>query len=244
MKMITFLLVSMFVDTVLAVLTFADNGTCEKFRDHVSCEHIRNLDYVDTLCSWNDTAATCHYNSSPKSISFLLLAQSTATTLIAIPLVVVCSIMIGYIRDFVIVKYRKMSPRTFLTNPGGEVCSETDINGLQTLPCTLLRGARLTKMQSLMDNVSIHEESQNVLKWMRSTQRAYCMPEDHYLENRSIASYFWDQLLYHTKLSHLIQEDSTPESICANVELSRKQADWIANKLSAMDTEKERSKFL
>jgi hypothetical protein len=143
----------MFVDTILAVLFFNDDGTCEAHTSFESCEQIRSLDQFNTLCEWDSEAETCAFNENvgADAIPNLILAATIA--IVAIPFQLFFNWMVNHCRNFFAVRYLQ---KEFENNQEDGFAPE--LKGYETLRGTMLRAARLVKMQESMDIVSPEEE--------------------------------------------------------------------------------------
>jgi hypothetical protein len=164
------LLTILFVDTILASLFFADDGTCEKFIIKEDCLRTRSLDQVDTLCAWDDSEypPTCSFNNNMGSNFFTILILTLIITTVTIPFNKMANLMIQQIRELASAVMEEPKLRTSLHLGGRRISGDSsDIGGeleeIQTLAGTLLRAARLVKMQETMDLIPSIEEAKHLL---------------------------------------------------------------------------------
>jgi hypothetical protein len=150
----------MFIDTVMAVLFFYDDGTCETYTLKDLCLSQVSLDQEDTLCLWDADTSACsfNYNIGQSFLSTLILTG--IITSICIPFQMFYESMVKAIRDYFCVKViRKLAIKS-TGNDGTTDRFHVDIEDCQTRRCTLFRAARLAKMQQIMDNVTVEEEAE------------------------------------------------------------------------------------
>jgi hypothetical protein len=157
---------TLFVDTVLAALFFADNGHCETFTTKVNCLADLALNQVDHLCDWDKVHHSCSFNQSIGSTAFTTLILTSVITVLTIPFDQIIDVLVGRLRIFihVHVKPSKMDD----ANMFGELSKEdvvTDLAHLQTLQSLMLRGAGLVIMQQSIDGVPVAKEANDLLEY-------------------------------------------------------------------------------
>jgi hypothetical protein len=143
----------LFVDTVMAVLFFFDDGTCETYTSKIQCLTQTSLDQQDTLCLWDGQACSFNPNIGQTFTSTLILTG--IITAIAIPFELFFSSMVEAIRDYCCIMYIRKDCSIQLPDDGLRM----DIDAFQTRRGRLFRAARLLKMHEMMDDISVKEEA-------------------------------------------------------------------------------------
>ena len=148
----------MVINTILAVLVWNDDGTCESYVTKRDCLLPRNLDQVDTLCLWDDQTASCSYNNTnPTFYAVVILAIITA--LLSLPFNVFFEFMVRSVED--IARSTVSALRTSLGRQNLEDDLELgdDLITMQTLRFKVLLSARLELMRRRIDEVTIDQEA-------------------------------------------------------------------------------------
>lgn len=145
-----------FMDTVLSVLFFFDDGSCGKLSTESTCLLRTSLDEMSTLCVWDATAETCSFNQDIGNSPVSCLVLTGMITIFSIPFEKLFEIMVEYCREFVVIKYLKgRNPRW--RSPVDQLC--LDFCSFESKRNTLLRAARLELMRRNMDDLSVHDEA-------------------------------------------------------------------------------------
>jgi hypothetical protein len=146
----------LFVDTILSVLFFYDDGSCGTYITEDACVALTSLDPDQTLCVWSATSSSCSFNDSVGGTFESTLILTAIITTMAIPFQMFFESMVDAIRDYFCVNYLKK----LMMDPNGSMHEgiRLDIEDIQTWRCTMLRAARLTKMKELMDDVTVEQE--------------------------------------------------------------------------------------
>jgi hypothetical protein len=156
-KLINFL----FIDTILAYLFFQDDGTCEGYTTENSCLNTPALNRIDHLCVWDPLFKTCTFNEDTGETFLGAVILTTIITTVAMPFDQVF---------YVLVRQAKR----LLARSSGNVEDESvrladtetlhDLHEHQSLSTTLLRAARLEKMRTKIDGLTVQEEAYTVVK--------------------------------------------------------------------------------
>jgi hypothetical protein len=157
---------TLFVDTVLATLVFADDGQCEAFTTRAKCYERMALNQVDQLCQWDKIHHSCSFNQSIGSTAFTTLILTSVITVLTIPFDQIIDILVGRLRIFIHV-HVKPSKIDDANTFGGLSKEEvvTDLAHLQTLQSLMLRAAGLVIMQRSIDGVPVATEAKDLLEY-------------------------------------------------------------------------------
>ena len=151
-KIVNFL----FIDTVLSTLFMNDNGKCELHLAPNQCTEQVSLDQINTLCAWSEVDG-CAFNSKIGETFASAMIMTAIITTISCPFDKTFHRSILNIRDLIAEKYFYKETQRFDNANTKEVIYH-ELHDLQTRPTTLLRAARLVKMQQQMDDLSESEE--------------------------------------------------------------------------------------
>jgi len=250
----------LFIDTVLAFLFFADDGTCQMQQSRSLCLDIKALDGTD-LCSWLPSSEHCTFRgSSDNFLSTMIL--TTIITTITIPL------------DNFIIMLAINCKNLFVHSHGGLLKVQSSLLGdlnnpdfdslphelhdiQRKIPITnLMRAARLVKMQSSMDKVSATKEVALLLS--RSTN-IWDLPQEPKTTNTCLGFLVnkWNNFHIFTlsirdtydtdSASHIVrygrnhlQQDLLKKKILS----ARRQALKLKKQLNELDSAKARDVFL
>jgi hypothetical protein len=226
-----FLMITLFIDTILAVFTFNDNGVCEAFATESACLLPRNLDQIDTLCVWDSSTSLCAYNSNPSNGVLALLIQSSITTTITIPFMVIFTFFTRQIKVFF----------SFFHHSQDVNSGITEIQSLQSLQGTLLRAARLSILQK-SDDMSIEEESSLLLSAFTGET---CDGVKNHDKPDSIMRVI-EQSIRREQVSHLLWTPgrSARNEVFIKISESRVKADHIEENLKCLTTDAAKSQYL
>jgi hypothetical protein len=169
----------LFIDTVLAFLFFADDGTCQNQTSVSMCLGIKALDGSE-LCSWDSNTEHCSFQGSSNDFLPTMILTTIITT-ITIPL------------DKLLIMLVMNCKNVFVDANGGLLKVQSSLLGdlnskdFQSLPhelrdiqrktriANLLRAARLVKMQRCMDKVNATKEAALLLS---QTTNIWDLPQD------------------------------------------------------------------
>jgi hypothetical protein len=203
----------LFITTILAGLYFADDGTCEAYHVKSKCLDDRSLNRIDNLCVWDESSDQCSFNKHIASTFFGRLLLTAVITTVSIPFDKFFLFMIHRVRDLSIVHLTSMSK----ANQGKEKELKeirTELTLFQSFRSTILRAARLARMQSSMDNTSVDSEVSFILspgKLQRSFSFRSISDNESAKEDVSVSSYIDDS----------ITKNPASESILSVIELLR-----------------------
>jgi hypothetical protein len=144
----------MFIDTILASLFFADDGTCQSYTTFRDCDLTYSLNQVDHLCIWDKDFETCSFREPSSDFVATMILTCILTTL-AIPFDNFCIAMVHKVSE-----YANTAIDTQKTADGVAQAHDVkhELYDLQTYTGTLMRAARITKMKNTMDDVSVEDE--------------------------------------------------------------------------------------
>jgi hypothetical protein len=145
----------LFCDTILSVLFFYDDGTCGTYTAESNCLSQMSLDELETLCVWDSSTSTCSFNDHVGQTFLSTLILTGIITAFSIPFQIFYESMVNAIREFFCVVYIKRLKET-----GIDDGFRVDFENLQTKRGRWMRAARLLKMQTLMDKVTVEEEAE------------------------------------------------------------------------------------
>jgi hypothetical protein len=243
MHAMCFLLITLFVDTFLAIYTFSTNGTCITFTDEESCLYFKNLDQMTTLCSWDSSERLCSDNQEAQTDPFNVVLQSCITTIITIPLMIIMATIIAEVRNVCVYHSTLNSPVK-----AASMRTTTEIEGMQTMTGTMLRAARLVKLQRLMDDLSVDEEAREILEYRKQHS---CMPEDVLRLARAMGAQEHEQRhsgwrrIFDRRVGHFVPvEGESMSTIMKRIKSARTDCDRIVEVLNDMTSDEERSQYL
>jgi hypothetical protein len=185
LKAIGLILNFLFINTLLAIQYF-DDSTCIARTDEQTCLSSKAMDQVrivlqskslllsvifcahflqmSTMCVWIDSKEKCQLNSAASESPMATMIAASATTILAIPLQIFFILMIGQVRKFVQSMLTKQSiakNRTASENLQIQNLAVSDMDKYETIRAKraiVYRAARLRKMQTLIDEVTLEEE--------------------------------------------------------------------------------------
>jgi hypothetical protein len=158
-----------FVGTLLTVFFFGDDGTCERQGSKSLCLALKGPDFKTSICGWEEEYEFCEYIAPPESFLTLIIL-ALAINILCVPLDIVVNYGAGQYKAL-LTYYSQMRIRQMgeeakaarLADPeanSGEAVSpvEHELKKYPSLRATLIRAARLTKMQQQMDHLEVNAE--------------------------------------------------------------------------------------
>ena len=193
-KIINFL----FVDTILAGLFFADDGTCETYPTEETCTFLRSLNQVDSLCQWKFdyegyANATAYYNATSfngtelaplyGTCSFSVMSSEFVPTLLLVIVLTIFTIPLDQITQHWVTETQNLLfeadkiSKEVREEMGGVDSNKfshhyyaLEMDAAQDLQSTILRAARLDKMRETIDNTIPEDEAQFLIHELSSTK--------------------------------------------------------------------------
>jgi hypothetical protein len=233
----------LFVDTILAVLFFYDDGSCEAHVQESQCLQQKSLDQENTLCIWYEDRGLCGFNHNIGGTFYSTLILTGIITCASIPFQLMFMTLVRYARDFFCIKFAHLRPVDTTVQQFA-----MDIDNYQTFQCTVFRAARLVKMQQSMDNVSAEEEASLLQKVIqldikhnthlnKVVELATAVPiEDdrgeH--ENETILDKI-KELAAHKYVSHHFPREVALQKLVRRIRKARNKADELVDSLSTLD---------
>jgi hypothetical protein len=264
MHAMSFLMVSIFVDTFLVIYTFGTND-CITFTDETSCLYLKNLDQISTLCSWDAVQRLCSDNQAAQNDSFNVVLSGVIVTIVSIPIMVILVVITNEAKNVVLyhstLNHKRTKVRREQIEPsspdhsGKGIRTTTEIEGMQTLQGTLLRAARLMKMQTVMDNISVEQEATDMLSEANDHHHEKrALPEDVMRKiaqmgrlshkNSSVGWTGWNGILS-THVSHFVSlKGQTVRGLTKRLNKARAECDRIVEELEGIGTDELRSQYL
>jgi hypothetical protein len=146
------------INSVLALFTYNNDGKCEHIASEPDCLRARQLSGIVTQCIWDSRIEFCHYNDRTVLRADNILFFVALVVIGALPVMAVLEQLLMMSRNLFAVRLAKPEIRKYhsLNEKPVEITSE--LQGIQTMEGTLLRGARLLKMQRTMDRATVDEE--------------------------------------------------------------------------------------
>ena len=157
----------LFVDTILAVLFFYDDGTCETYSTAQQCGTINSLDRVDKLCIWDDYYENCKFNGDIGTSFYSTLMITLIITSVTIPFQLFYLSLVRCARDFCCVYFLRWSRKI-----KNESINDVVVDLNQSFKGAILRLAKLYKMQEAMDYQTTEEESTLLLEKLRTNNNS------------------------------------------------------------------------
>ena len=296
----------LFIDTILAGLFFADDGSCELYTNESECEFTRALNQVDSLCTWTfDTEGynnlTAYYNATSfngtelaplfGSCAFTTMSEDFMALLLLTIMLTTFTVPLDAMVDAMVGKVEGIYKRS--TEPeledeeleeddkeGEEIDEDNDdeflkgkrvfsleMNGYETMATTMLRGARLDKMQSMMDRAtpedeakvlihelehdSFHQKLVNVVRDSRLTDQ----PEERHAGQRfSDVIYNFFHNIWLEREDHgdtdaaakiiFAERNGRSGIVLKSINKARVRADAIADEIAEMDDECDQDALL
>jgi hypothetical protein len=247
MAAMSYVVSTLFLNTVLALTIYDDDGRCETISTKSSCLGRLNINHFDTVCQWDDTIEFCSYNDDEKHKTLNILVSSLFVCMLSLPLTQVYSELIAQAKLLLLEKY---VPKRPLTRHQRNVASLT-IHDQQTLRCTVFRAARLVVMQQAMERKTIDEEV-NVVESNLNQHRILCKAEDLLQSSRrdgpllSGAKQFIDGYVLQKQLHHIISvKPCEPRLLIKHrLMISRETADLMIAELKYVQGSEEKTKYL
>jgi len=249
----------LFIDTVLAFLFFADDGTCQMQPSRVTCLDIKALDGSD-LCSWESSKEHCTFmGSSDNFLSTMIL--TTIITTVTIPLDNFIIMLVINCKNFFVHAHGGLlkvqsSLLGDLSSPDFDSLPHELHDIQRKVPLTnLLRAARLVKMQKSMDKVSATKE---VAMLLSHSTNIWDLPKDPISTSwRGFLFNKWKNFHIFTlsvrdtydtdSASHIVRygRSHLQQDLLKNKILSaRRQALKLKKELNELDSTKARDVFL
>jgi hypothetical protein len=158
----------LFIDTVLAGLFFADDGTCETFSTKSACLTTSSLDQLDTLCVWtadNNGDYSCSFNEGIGQSAYSILILTTVIAVITVAFDAIFYFMLKKVKNLAEVsmeEFKKFQARKKITDAemvyqyteeptkmSRDIAPiDAGLNKLQNMQTVLLRAARLVIIQN------------------------------------------------------------------------------------------------
>jgi hypothetical protein len=223
----------LFLDTVLASLFFADDNTCEGFTTKADCLKLSSLDQYSKLCVWDEEAMACEFNENIGNNTLSQFILTAVLTILTIPLQVWYTFMVYEVRNF-------FSVRTY--NRGARQQSDdalaSELSCLQTPVGTLLRAARLVKMQDTIDKVDVLTESNNLYNAIQNELLQLNWEENNFRIKSPLDFAFRDFI------SHHVANTCTAKDLIPLVKKARNEAAIIQANITNMSNDWDKSKYL
>jgi hypothetical protein len=231
----------LFIDTILAFLYFQDDGTCEGFANESDCTRTSSVNAIDDLCMWDPLFKECSFNEAIGETFLSALILTTIITTVAMPL----DALFGYAVNQIKLYFQKdpQDERGVILN-----VDETlhDLHRHQSFSTTLLRAARLVKMQRLMDEVPVQTEAANVVDRIHS--RGF---DDvvNIAANREILKDDFCTKIKNSSLCRKSNEENSEEAkklrnIERKLQRARKDTDNLCREVEKLDNNDMREEFL
>jgi hypothetical protein len=176
LKVVGLILNFLFINTILAVQYFDDNSCIARVSEP-ACVTGKSLDQTNTMCIWNSGSSKCQINADASESPLAVMVAASATTILAIPLQVLFTVMVGQARKYIqsvltkaaVVKKRAASELHLDTQ-----VVTTDMDTISSVKRTkraiIFRAARLKKMQALIDDVSLEDEVNSLKRYLQLEQ--------------------------------------------------------------------------
>jgi hypothetical protein len=176
LKVIGLILNFLFINTILAVQYFDDNSCIARVSES-ACVTGKSLDQTNTMCIWNSGSSKCQINADASESPLAVMVAASATTILAIPLQILFTVMVGQARKYIqsvltkaaVIKKRAASELHLDTQ-----VVMTDMDTISSLKRTqraiIFRAAKLKKMQTLIDDVSLEEEVSSLKRYLQLEQ--------------------------------------------------------------------------
>jgi hypothetical protein len=163
------LLVLLFVNTVVALVTYADDGYCEGIEDHDACTAATTAGGLFPACRWRADNASCQYEAP--AMDFLTVVCVTLTVaVLAAPLDAAWALLVRNAAQW-FRGWGATSAVTAETAEGAGLVGQ-DYDELQVAQSRrrgrVLRAARLHRAHQLMDYVPVEGEALGVLSQLAS----------------------------------------------------------------------------
>jgi hypothetical protein len=153
----------LFVGTIVAYIFYRDDGSCEGKVTRDACLSVPSYSPIDNVCNWDGLFNQCTYNENA-GLNFLgTYTLVTIITCLAVPLNHVCQILVNFARRYFTLDAEAEAREPLYLLEENETVH--DLHEHQKLTTTILRAARLEKMSSCIDGVSVGQEARDVLGW-------------------------------------------------------------------------------
>jgi hypothetical protein len=144
----------LFVDTLVAVLFFYNDGTCDTYKAKNVCLSLLSLDFEDPLCEWHAETEVCSFNYGIGNTFRSTLVLTAVMKVITVPFQIFYISMVDALRDVYCVLF--IQNKTVKAIDDG---FKMDFEKFQTKRGKMMRAARLAKMRELMDDCTVEEEA-------------------------------------------------------------------------------------
>jgi hypothetical protein len=213
LKAIGLILNFLFINTLLAIQYF-DDSTCIARTDEQTCLSSKAMDQVrivlqskslllslifcahflqmSTMCVWIDSKEKCQLNSAASESPMATMIAASATTILAIPLQIFFILMIGQVRKFVQSMLTKQSiakNRTASENLQIQNLAVSDMDKYETIRAKraiVYRAARLRKMQTLIDDVTLEEEVESLRNYLLTEELSKSHKDEDVFESAAV----------------------------------------------------------
>ena len=232
-------IIAMFLDTLFARQTFSDNSYCANYFTEHECLSIAGASQLlfpfirasaqDTQCTWDNVQLQCSYNANTSNYDSIAL--TIIVTIVAIPFTALLVFFLYHLRLYMVVTNNFFGLEVSGKHENVETVPE--LATWQTHAGTLLRGAKLAKMQATIDSVSLDVEVDDMKRLIESKETfALKNPKERHLPK------------YQNALSHVVRQDISVVKLMKRVEKARSVAEDIEKKLGLFETDDERDAYL
>ena len=163
------LLVFMFINSIVALLMYADDGYCEAFTAQQDCEAAQTAGNYFQACLWREDNESCEYN--PPDIDFVTtIVMTLIVALVSVPFDRFWEYCVANIAQYMRTcrGQQQVVPANTAHKPlkrhYDEFCE------VQTKQSTIMRAARLEKARNTMDFVLLKEEARDIRRQYRAAE--------------------------------------------------------------------------
>jgi hypothetical protein len=226
------LLTFVFISSLIAVIFYPDDGSCEALITKNDCISAKVIGLTAQACSWRSDNEFCEFREPPIRID-VLLALIFLISLVFIPLKeLLMFLVVGSGPSF---HKFIMQGRTALAKSDEKLDNITtnelirdEFRMPRNSKATMLRAAKLEKMQQTMDYVP----SMDVARWIQSIS----IKSEFNRKNNQISAGEYVSLLHDSRYV-VMSRDASIESLCREIDYARHRAIILSNELDLLGSD-------
>jgi hypothetical protein len=226
------LLVFMFINSLVALLMYADNGFCESFITESDCDQAKTAGNFFKACNWRADNESCEFN--PPNLDFFTTVVLTLTVaLLSVPFDRFWEYCVSNIAQY-IRRYQAQHHVTPAARKKRLKRQHDEFCDVQTRQSTMLRAARLDKALHTMDLVTVRDEAKTICQQYRSDEK-------HRLRHAVFGDIIGQILVQHTRYG---SEAKEYQAVKRQLQVSRHHAELIRQEMELLDDPEEQEELL
>jgi hypothetical protein len=231
----------LFLDTILAVFFFADDGTCETFTNEDTCLQLLALDRLDTLCMWDQLHRDCSFNQDIGNSPVQMLLLTTVISILSIPLDMAFLGLINRIKIHFVDYYATKAKAGVAASLNKDI--HTDFGKDQPTISRIYIFAAAEVMKAKIDEVAPAEEVERLVSQTRLSHQESAHKLSAVFEAKQLESYVLDKRFEMGERKVNVDEIMSAK-LQKRIIFCRDEAKEISDRLNTLETDHEKNSYL